>query len=620
MLNYRFASLAIFISSSLFSPLTLADEYRESDDVVISASLVETKRVESGSSITVLDEQYIKENQARSVAELLQDIPGVTVSRTGSIGARTSVSIRGAKSNQTLVIIDGVEVNDPTNINGGFNFNTLMASNIERIEVLKGAQSALWGSDAMGGVINITTKKGTSGFNPSLSIEGGSNQYHQESFNINGANKRSHYSFSGSNLQTDGISAQTETMGGNEDDAYKNQTLSIKGGHTFNDIFSLDGIVRYNNSKNDYDNGNNASTNSGYLLNTKQNLGKINAHLNLLDQKLKNTLSISHSQYYSKGSGRKSWDNYEYDGKKTKALLQSNYYFTPHSAYTQRLSFAGEYERDNYQSYGMSKPQKMNATGLVLEYSADWDKSVFFGLSARQDFNNHFENTQTYHGDISAWVNEGTRLHSSLGSGVKNPTFGQLSGLDGNISSGNSNLKPEKNTTWDMGVEYNFASRDAYVDITYFNARYQDMIDYSMPKSMYINIKNATSQGIELTGHLNLSDKLRINSAYTYNKTIDKDSNAPIIRHPKHTANINANYHYTDKLSANIGLRYIGKRLDIGDVELSSYSLLNLAVNYQINTHISVQGRIENALDKDYVELVGYDTEPLTAYLGFTLK
>ncbi|KPU83365.1 TonB-dependent receptor [Psychromonas sp. PRT-SC03] len=620
MLNRHYTSLAIFISSSLFSPFILADVHRTndaSDDIVISASLVETKRVESGSSVVVLDEQYIKENQARSVTELLQDIPGVTVSRSGSLGGVSSVFIRGANSNQTLVIIDGVEVNDPTSISGGFNFNTLMASNIERIEVLKGSQSALWGSDAMGGVINITTKKGTSGFNPSLFIEGGNNKYHQESFNINGANKRSHYSFSGSNLQTDGISAKTETSGGHEDDAYKNQTLALKGGHTFNKIFSLDGVLRYNNAKNDYDGdpGTNASQNKGYFSTTDQKLGKINAHLNLLDQKLKNSLSLSHSAYKSKDNNP--FSATENNGKKSKVTLQSNYYFSPISGYTQRLSFAGEYEHDNYQSWAMAKSDKINASGLVLNYAADWDKNIFFSLAARQDFNDRFDNTQTYHGDISAWVSEGTRLHGSLGSGVKNPTFGQLYGSAGNYH-GNPNLKPEKSTTWDMGVEYNFASRDAYVDFTYFDSHYTDMHIYE--NNSYVNKDSASSRGIELTGYLNLSDKMRINTAYTYNKAKNDDNGQSLVRRPKHSGNINANYQYTKNLSANIGWRYVGERIDSGNVNLSSYSLLNIALNYQLNTHISIQGRIENALDKNYVELSGYDTEPLSAYLDFTIK
>lgn len=620
MFNHRYSLLTIIFSCALCSSLAVAETYRETnphDDIVISASLVETKRVESGSSIVVLDEQYIKDNQARTVSELLQDIPGVTVSKSGGV---SSVFIRGANSNQTLVIIDGIEVNDPTSINGGFNFSSLMAINIERIEVLKGSQSALWGSDAMGGVINITTKKGSSGFNPSFFVEGGSNQYHLQSFNINGANKRSYYSFSGSNIQSNGISTKIETTGGNENDAYKNQTLAMKVGHDFNKTFSLDGMLRYSSAKNDYDGypGTDALNNDGYFSSTKEQSGKINAHLNSLDQKSKNSLSLSRSSYNSNDNNPSSSSSNS--GAKNKVTIQSDYYFTTQTSYTQRLSFAGEYEHDNYQSWSMSQHQDMKASALVLEYAADWNKSIFFSLAARQDFNDRFTNTQTYHADISAWISDGTRLHSSLGTGVKNPSFGQLYGYNASEWGdyhGNPDLKPERSTSWDMGIEYNFASRDAYVDLTYFDSRYTDMHIYE--NNTYINKDRATSRGIELTGYLNISDRLRVNSAYTYNKTLNNDNNA-LVRRPKNSANINANYQYTEKLSANIGLRYIGQRIDSGDVNLSSYSLLNIAVNYQLTEHISLLGRIENALNKDYVEVSGYDTEPLTAYIGFTVK
>ena len=145
MFKPQYTPLALIIGT-LISPTSFADDTlteSSSDDIVISASRVETKRVETGSSVTVLDEEYLKQNQSRTVAELLQDIPGVSVANTGGIGKSTSVFIRGADSNKTLVVIDGVEVSNLSSIDGGYSFDDLIADNIERIEVLRGSQSAL---------------------------------------------------------------------------------------------------------------------------------------------------------------------------------------------------------------------------------------------------------------------------------------------------------------------------------------------------------------------------------------------------------------------------------------------------------------------------------------------
>ncbi|ABM05027.1 TonB-dependent receptor, plug [Psychromonas ingrahamii 37] len=603
-----------FALTTLFSATSIAaappiSEQDTRDDIVISASRVETKRIESGSSVTVLDEQYIKENQARTVAELLQDVPGVSVASNGGLGQATSVFIRGANSNQTLVIIDGIEVNNLGNFEGGYDFAYLMADNIERIEVLKGSQSALWGSDAMGGVINIITKKGKAGFHPTASIEVGGNNYHKENVTLSAAQGNSHYSLSASNMKTDGISA-TDTDP--DDDGYKNQSVSLKAGHQFTDIFSMDTVLRYNDAETEYD--------SGYTTNS-QRQAKLSSHLNLLNNQWKNRLSVAFSD--SNTEDFSSWGDSKYEGKKIKTDLQSDYYISAINGYTQRISFLAEHESDKYQSLSMTQDERIEASGVVLGYGVDWAKTIFVNVAVRSDFNNKFDDTTTYHIDTSVWVNDGTRLHASHGTGLKNPNLGQLYGENASWGYvGNADLKPEKSRSWDAGVEYNFVGTDAYIDLTYFDSLYTDMHTWSgsFPNSTYINLNNkATARGIEFTGKVKVSNKLRVNTGYTYMETNDGNGNE-LARRPKHAASINANYKYTPELSANIGARYVGKRLDSDDSTLSSYTVVNISTAYQIQEHITLSARIENALDKDYQEVSGFNTDPLTAYIGFSFK
>ena len=628
MSRQNYTPVAIIIST-LFSTNIFAETQLQqtsaADDIVISASRVETKRVETGSSITVLDEKYIKDSQAITVEDLLRQVPGVSVASNGGMGSLTSVFIRGAESNHTLVVIDGVEVNDISSVTGGYNFANLMAANIERIEVLKGAQSALWGSDAMGGVINIVTKKGETGFNPSASIERGTQDHLSANVNVNGATEKSHYSFSYSNLSTDGINATTADTrtGGDELDGFKNETVAIKAGHQVNKTLSFDGVMRISDSSSEFDDSYNQEDG---LSNNRQRLAKINTNIDLLDNRWTTRVGIAYSDTDSE-SLQDSYDPYVSDGQKVKLDLQSNYQFEIVADYSQRITFVAETERDEYRNSYYPELQEMQNTGLVLDYGMDWAKTIFANAAIRHDFNDTFDDTTTYHIDTSAWISDGTRLHASAGTGVRNPTFSQLNGNNpGWGYVGNPDLEPESSKTWDIGAEYNFASFDGYLDITYFDAKFTDLHEYIYSPdtflSTYENVEGeSTSKGVEVVFSSNITQDWRLNAHYTYNETDDGgDEGNSLIRRPDHSAGVQSNYQLTAKLNSNLGVNYVGKRLDSGDVILDAYTLVNIGANYEVNEHFSVYGRIENAFDTEYVEVVGYNTEPVTAYLGVTIK
>lgn len=624
MLKPRHTQIAL-IAGSLLSTASFAEDATITDksdnDIVISASRVESRRIETGSSITVLDEQYLKENQARTVAEVLQDVPGVSVASNGGLGKATSVFIRGADSNKTLVIIDGIEVNDLSSITGGYDFAHLMAGNIERIEILKGSQSALWGSDAMGGVINIVTKKGKAGFHPTADFEIGENNYHKENVSLSGAKGNSHYSLSASNLESDGISAKTGEFDDPDDDGYKNKTVTLKAGHQFTDIFAMDAVLRYSDAENEYD-GYSSDANST----NRQHQAKLNTNIDLLDKQWQNRLSVAFSDSENETfSG--STSEYEYEGQKIKTDLQSDYYLNTVNGYTQRISFIAEHENDKYQSWSLDEKERIEASGVVLGYGVDWQKNVFVNAAVRHDFNDKFDDTTTYHVNISAWVSDGTRLHASHGTGVKNPSLGQLYGYSSSSWGdyvGNADLEPEESLSWDAGVEYNFADLDAYIDLTYFDSRYTDMHSYESDpvtwQGTYVNLDDkATARGVELTGSLRINEDFRVNTAYTFMETDDGDGDE-LLRRPKHSASLNSNYKYTDNLSANIGVRYVGERLDYNSVELDDYTVINIGAAYQVHKHITLSARLENAFDKDYEEVSGYNTDPVTAYVGVSFK
>ncbi|MGB5444907.1 MAG: TonB-dependent receptor, partial [Psychromonas sp.] len=479
----------------------------------------------------------------------------------------------------------------------------------------KGSQSALWGSDAMGGVINIITKKGKAGFTPSVAMEFGTNDYNKETVNLSGVQGNSHYSLSASNLTTDGISA---TDSESDDDGYKNKNIGLKAGHQFTDIFSMDTVLRYSDAEREYD-GYSSDANSTNL----QHQAKLNSNLDLLDNQWKNRLSVAFSDSENETfSG--STSQYAYEGQKIKTDLQSDYYFDTVNEYSQRISFIAEHENDKYQSWAMDDKERIEASGLVLGYGADWQKAIFYNAAVRNDFNDTFDDTTTYHIDVAAWVSDGTRAHASHGTGVKNPSLGQLYGYDASDwgsqydYSGNPDLQPEKSRSWDAGVEYNFADIDGYIDLTYFDSLYTDMITYE--SNSYENLDDqATARGIEFTTNLKVAEKLRVNAGYTFMETDDGDGEE-LLRRPKHTASINSNYQHSDKLSTNFGVRYVGKRLDYGDVDLDDYIVVNIGAAYKVHQRITLSARLDNAFDEDYEEVSGYNTDPLSAYVGVTFR
>jgi vitamin B12 transporter len=624
MFNLRHTPIALVLLS-LYSAQTLAADNVQSTSERMNISITkgfttlivdENSKAETGTAITVFTEKDIEKLQAKTVADVLQNAPGVSVASNGGIGHRTSVFIRGSASSNTVVVIDGVKVSDQSSASGGFDFAHLMADGIAQIEVIRGSQSALWGSDALGGVINITTKKGKQGIHTSADIEFGGNDYAKQFVNINGATSKAHYSLSASNLSTEGISAQTGSDDDPDDDGYRNKMASLKGGYQFSPTFSIDGVMRYTDSKSEYDAYGYASGQDNDVYGTYTNrLAKINTRLNLLENRLNNRLSFSYSDTSSENFDPQGYyGSYtENSGETLKAEIQSDYLLTVDD-FKHRFTIAGELQNDSYLPWnGGSTPeeQKMDSSSIIGEYHVNWHDKVFFTGSARYDANSEFDNTSTYKLALSAWASKTIRLHASHGTGVKNPTFSQLFGYYAT-----PDLDPETSISTDAGIEYNFLDQNGYIDLTFFDAQYNDGIRWNSSTYGYEN-QDEKVLGIELSSSFVVLKNLSLNSQYTYLNTEDgTDDKNELIRRPKHSASLTSTYHYTSKLNATIGINYVGERLDYGNIELDDYTLVNLSANYQITDRFSIYGKIENLFDKDYVVITDYGTDPITGYVG----
>lgn len=615
--SYRARSvLSMSLSTMVFLPgLSLAQD-QTLPVTVVTATRVATPIEQVGSAISVITAEDLARRQIRLVADALRDIPGIAVSRSGGLGGQTEVRLRGSESNQTLVLIDGVEVNDPDG--DFFNFNSLLSLQVERIEVLRGPQSVLYGSSAIGGVINIVTEKADQPLQGGVFAEVGSFSSQQVAANLGSQGEGYDILVSGSHLETDGISAGSEERGNDENDGARNTTLMLKGGVQPLDNLAFNIVARYVDEQNEFDDFFGGTerpvVDADKDLNSEQYFVRGEAKLALLEGAWEHQLSGSFynldNDTFSNGV-----KDFSSEAESTELTYQSNYFFsTPQWGIDEHtLTVLVEHKVDEAQS-GFFAKNEIENTGLSGIYGVTVGERLFLSAGGRYDYNDEFENTTTYR-FTGAYVMEswGTRFHSSVGKAIKNPTLTELFGFAGDFR-GNPNLEPEQSTGWDIGVEQAFWSGRLTADVTYFSNRIEDII---LGSGRSVENLNGESEldGVEVMLTARLWDDLDMIGAYTYTDAEDPDGNE-LVRRAEHIASLTVNYRFLDnRANLNLGIRYNGDQVDDAFdpitfdrtlVELDSFTLVDVNGAYQLNDNIEVFGRIENLFDENYEEVLGY--------------
>ncbi len=628
----------------ILGPFPLYGEEKEVtlEEVVVTATRVETPIEEIASSMTVISSKEIERKQKATVSEVLKGIQGLDVVQTSGVGRDTSIFIRGANSEHTLVMIDGVEVNDPISPGRSYDFAHLTVDNIERIEVLRGPQSTLYGSDAIGGVINIITKKGEGKPKFFASVEGGTFMTFRESAGVSGENNWVNYSLGLSRFDTNGISAANKKDGNYERDGYENTSLSARLGFAPKETLDVDLIFHYINAKTELDNfGGVGGDDPNYIQKSKQLLFKTQVGLSLFDQfwtqKLAFATTDNDRDVKNKKDDQHPFDSERghYDGQLIKFDWQHNIQLHK----TNGLTFGLEYEEEEGKSryYWESQwgpgeslfPKKTaNMKGYYIQDQIKlWDR--FFGtLGIRIDDHSRFGSETTYRIAPAYLIKEtGTKIKGTYGTGFKAPTLYQLyapATLWGPI--GNKDLKPEKSKGWDFGVEQNLLKNKVILGATYFRNDFKDLIQFDMGQG-YINIAKAKTEGIELFASAKPIDDLTLQINYTYTDTEDKTTGETLIRRPKNKIGFDLNYHFINKGNVNLGVIYVEKRDDFDfstspprRVKLDQYTLVNLAASYDITKNFQLFGRVENLLDKEYEEVKGYGIPGLSFFGGIKLS
>lgn len=608
-------------------------------EVVVTANRVETSLKEVASSVTIITREELAKTGRSRVFDALEDALGLSTTQNGPPGSQATVFIRGANSEHTLVMIDGTEINDPITPTRSFDMSLLLVENIDRIEILRGPQSTLFGSDAMGGVINIITRQSLGRPKFFLSGYGGSYGTYSGNAEVSGSTSVVRYSAAAALLDTDGFSAASTNYEGNEEaDGHRNLTLSGRIGFDLSANLSLDFFARRIDTETDLDN---SGGDYGDDPNSVQSYDSLfmmgQARGRFLRNRWEQKLQVSVVDYDRTSSNPVDESNpffseeSEFKSKLWKVDWQNSLYLHE----TNTLTFGVEHQREQgeswYRSEGMFGPyesvfplEKAHNTGIYIQDQLRIAEQFFLTAGIRYDSHSQTESSTTYR-IAPAYVIEhtGTKLKATLGTGFKAPSLYQLYAPPTYFGPiGNENLKPEKSTAWDAGIEQYFLNNTLLLGFTYFANDFEDLIDYDFTQG-YINIRKATTKGAEITLFARPIPILSFLVTYTRTEAKNTETDESLLRRPKDKFTARLDWGFLERANIHISMIYVGEREDLfwqdwtpTPVTLESYMLLNAAGFYDLFESLQLFLRLDNILNADYETIKGYGTAGFSVYGG----
>ena len=619
--------IRVFILFILFTVKpVIAEDILPTISVTASRTPIELQH--SSTTISIITAEQIAESKAAYVSELLQSVPGLNISRTGGSGNLTQLRMRGGEANHILVLIDGIEANRLSS-GSEFRFDKISTEQVERIEVLRGAQSSLWGSDALSGVINIITKRAKKGREVTLSSSLGQRDYWRKGLSLGYGGDQFDIQLGADLVRTDGVNS---IRLGNEKDGYNQKVLNLKSHYNFNNGAELGLVFHYKNSDGESDPG---STTDGYAEgDDKEYLSRVFYKWDSWQSRWQQQLA--YSVVDQKNKDKQSYGVSRYNGKKHKWMYQSTFKLPVSNDRINRqsLTFAAERERDNYEQVTSSSSHKQRIInyGYVAEYQLGFMDDFNFSASGRADDNDEFRNAKTYRLGLSyIYPDWDTKLHIAHATGVKNPTFTELFGWSPANFIGNPDLKAEHSKDWELGISQGFFDEQMNLTVTLFQQRLKDEIVGNETSNGSINSDGESKRdGLELDLQGNLSGNIRYGFSYTYlvaTEGVSGGDDKTEIRRPKHQWSGLLNYaFFEDKANLQLSADHIGKHRDAvysggssSRVELDDYLLINMTINYAVASDLKLWGRVSNLFDEDYIEVSGYNDEGTTIYAGFEI-
>ncbi|MES2292079.1 MAG: TonB-dependent receptor [Pseudomonadota bacterium] len=628
---------AFFLSSAAFAAFSISASAQSEngfavppENVVVTATRIATPIEQVASAITVIDAADIDSRQQRSLPDVLRDVPGLNLVQSGGEGGQTSIFMRGTNSNHTKVLVDGIEVSDPSNPNGAYDFGKFSAADIARVEVLRGPQSGLYGSDAIGGVVNVITKSGNGPLTLSAEAEGGSFDTFNQSLSASGSQDAFHYRVSLAHLHA-GATPVTPldllpTGQKRNDDYFDNVTASTKLGYDLTENFDLGLVGRYSNSLSKvtgdaFDPVTFASFPSPLQtrIDTLSYETRGTAHLVLgpIDQ----TIGLGYSSTVTSdmdpnnGSIPSSGNRIKLDWQGQIAIADGETVLL--GAETARDAMHVPIKAGITTNAGFGELQS-SLPGL-LGGTAEFHNSI----SIRYDDNSRFGNKATWHvAPALAVTATATRLHASYGTGFKTPSLDQLfESFPAFFFFANPNLKPETSAGYDIGLDQSLFGVTG--GVTWFHNDIKNLIATDpVTFSTNVNIGRARTEGLESYLAWRPVDTLKLRADYTYTEAEDLALHQELVRRPKSKASLDARWQAMAAVSLDASLLYVGSWIDgsrdfsISRLNAHPYVTADIAASYALTDNFALTGRIANLFDKTYENPTGFLQPGRAFYAG----
>jgi vitamin B12 transporter len=581
----------------------LSDSIEE--EIVVRAFRLDTDLSKTGSSISILEEEQIKQRGFVYLTDALMSLPGVTINQNGAFGGQASARIRGASSDQTLVMLDGIILNDTSTPGGGFNFGTIELSDIERIEVLKGPQSTLWGSDAIGGVINIVSKQSEPGI--SGSVGGGVGSFGTVQYRglVNAGNEVGDFRLNFNNTSSDGISKADEDDGNTEDDAYDGQTVSAVVGINLPGDSRLQLSHRETDTDTEFDSFGIATgvEDGDELSKVERSTTQIRLTVPALNGRFINSLVYGTSET-ERNNFTDGAPGFSAEGDREVFQYQGTFKISDR----QQISVGYEDEASE------ANDNESDIDGIYALYQISPTDAVTVSMGIRQD--DHSEFGEETVGRVSAaWqATKDLSIQASWGEGFKAPSIFQTTFFCCVATAPNADLEAETSEAFDIGFNWQFNDR-GNLAMTYFDQETENQIDFSFAVGGYENIAEVNSTGLELTLNYELTDNIlaRANIAHIDSEDGNGDE---LVRVPELTGDLSVTWRATQDLDAVLAVIYNGDEEDSrGTVD--SWARVDISGIWRPAKQVEVFARLENLTNRDYQQIFGYGTPERSAYVGF---
>lgn len=623
--------LALSLSASGLAIATKT--YAQSTSDITSNSLNSTSSVEtisiSGSrtpisnqyvagAMTVIDQAQIQASGALSMTELLRTVPSVNISQSGPMGTLTEIRFRGSESNHVLVMLDGVEIND-LGQGGLIDLSHLMLANISRIEILRGPQSALWGSSAVAGVINITTSTASDSSGAHLGASYGNKNTSQFQGGLNGQSNKWRYGLSASHLNTDGENIARE---GDEDDGYQNTSAYARLGYRFSDYNQLTTNLRVLDYTSDFD-----STDFSTGLVADANNISEGEQLSLgvvWDFTIANSIWSQQLSYqYSEQENKNFSDNTfsgSTKGEKTRIVYNHNFKLKAGHINLGAEAVDEHFEQAGPIGFGDPNQQQSNrSVSFIADTHQNISNALSFTASYRYDNNDEFKNADSYRLGFNWAVSDALRTFISYGEAVKNPTFTERFGFFPGTFLGNPELKPESSQSFEVGVD---AAWQSYaLKASWYRAKLEDEIlgfVFDVDTGLFTAqnaLEDSEREGFELEVSES-QDNWRWALSYAYLDA--SEANLPELRRARHSGSAWLAYSISDTHQLYIQADYTGQRQDrffppfpapAEVLTLDNYWLVSANYAYHYNENTSASLRLSNALDTEFEDVIGFSGE-----------